>query len=155
MALAWLLNMGFAASESSFVPPEPIKGGIPPKRERRRRRYILPDGRVFTDPDRVLFELQKLLTEAQASEEAAEAAGVSDPTAADEKPPVDRQPESGQPSAPAAPPTASMMSEIVAKLPQLLKRVQPEVRIDPAIIELIEERQAEEEAVLLAIFTAS
>ena len=147
MALAWLLNMGFGASPSSFVPPEPIKGGIPPKRERRRRRYILPDGRVLTDPDKVLFELQKLLTEAQVSEEPAEAAGDPEPARTRFK--------RRQPSAPAAPPTPAMMAEIVAELPQLLKRVQPEVRIDPAIIELIEERQAEEDAVLLAIITAS
>ncbi|MGI9490494.1 MAG: hypothetical protein ACR2RF_32295 [Geminicoccaceae bacterium] len=133
---------------------EPI--GAPPaglpetirKPKRKDRRYILPDGRVYTDPDRALFELHRLLAEN------AESGG--------DLPEIEETPEtekgfsvyggiSGEDLWDQVSESA-LMQKITVELPDMiLARPVLAEPIDPQLISVLFERIDDEEAILLLL----
>ena len=124
----------------------PIKGGLPPVRKRKRRRYILPDGRSFDDPNRALFELRELLTRQPVPGE--------DQTAGADR--GAERPESAQgpaqEAAAPAPLSAKLMSEVVADLPELIQaRPLTADSIDSQLVSVLLQRIDDEEAAMLLL----
>ncbi len=131
------------------LPSEEVPGGIPTKprkRSRKKRRYILPDNRVFTDPERALFELRQILVQnRQASVQADSDAEPPDP--------LEQEPASpSQESSASEPLTPSMISAAVQELPALLlQRPEDAEPIDPQLLSVLFRMIDDEEAAILLL----
>ena len=137
---------GKAADLFVGVPTVEGAGRLPVKPKRKPRRYILPDNRVFTDPDRALFELRQLLRQNEAPAQIASDAGQT----------VTRtqEPASSSQESPASdePLTASMVSSAVQELPVLIRARGVEAQpIDPQLLSVLFERIDDEEAAILLL----
>ncbi len=121
-----------------------IAGGLP-IRPKRKRRYILPDNRVFDDPDRALFELRQLLRQSEASEPKPEASGVapSQPSSAYDAKDENVAPEAFSPAT---------MTRVFRELPALIEARPAEMEpIDPQLLSVLFERIDDEEAAILLL----
>jgi len=131
---------------------EPPVAGLPSevrKPNRKTRRYILPDNRVFTDPDRALFELRELLKKAGSPAQPISDGGFATPESQDASlsqggPPSDTLPD--------VPVSSDMMREAVADLPLLIRGLGAEAQsLDPQLISVLFERIDDEEAAILLL----
>ncbi len=112
-------------------------GGLP---RRGRRRYVLPDGRVFFDPDLALLELYKLLakTAPKAPDLPVEA--------------IKPRPRGVELEEPAVSLPPALMSQVIEALPELIEaRPVTAAPIDPQLISVLLQRVDDEEAVLLLL----
>ena len=137
---------GQAADLIVGVPTVEGAGRLPIKPKRKPRRYILPDNRVFTDPDRALFELRRLLV--QDREPAQSPSDTGQPLTPEQEPASSSQ---EMPVSDAAP-TASMVSAAVQELPDLIQARRADAQpIDPQLLSVLFERIDDEEAAMLLL----
>ena len=114
-------------------------GGLP---RRGRRRYVLPDGRVFFDPDLALLELYKLLADKPLPVEAL--------TAKPNSPMLKPNSSTAKPNSPTLPP--ALMAQVIEALPELIEaRPVTAAPIDPQLISVLLQRVDDEEAILLLL----
>lgn len=124
------------------------------KPKRKRRRFILPNGQVFTDPDRALFELRRLLTkEAKAAESGAvvsrsdsDAANIGSVVTAPDTEPKPAKAVSKKSLTPI------IMQKVILDLPEMIearpRQAQP---IDPQLISVLFQMIDDEEAAMLLL----
>ena len=132
--------------------PKTQPAGLPTERRKPKskyQRFILPDNRVFTDPDRALFELHKLLAQNKAPEptetdgEAESSVNLEDVRVAAPLP---------QASSSAPPPGPGLMQNIAEELPRMIAEASiPAENIDPQLISVLLQRIDDEEAALLLL----
>ena len=126
------------------------------KPKSKHRRYILPDNRVFTDPNRALFELHKLLADNKASEPT-QADGEAESSAILENEEVvaplpDTSPSESFPPSALLSDSSVLMKEITRELPQMISDGPISVEtIDPQLISVLLQRIDDEEAALLLL----
>ncbi len=120
--------------------------GWPRKPKRKPRRYILPDNRVFTDPDRALFELRQLLAQNEAPVQSPSGAGL--PVTLPQEPAS----LSLEGPAPDEAPSANMVSAAVQELPDLIEARSADAQpIDPQLLSVLFQRIDDEEAAMLLL----
>lgn len=133
-------------------PEDEIKGGIPPeirKPRRRARRYILPDGRVFTDPERALYELREMLRQEQQQAAQQEPGGALAPL---EPEPASLGQGRASPGAEPSEISPRMLQEVLDELPEMiLARGEGVAPLDPQLISVLFEIIDDEEAAILLL----
>jgi len=141
------IDQAFTVTPS--LPSEEKPGAAPPTRKgkRKHRRYILPDGRSFTDPDRALFELRKILAESTKAEESGA------PLANLEAEPASQSQKVGASDAvPEGSVSPGLMDEVVSELPAMIEARGPDAApLDPELVALLLQRIDDEEAAMLLL----
>lgn len=122
---------------------EVIAGGLP---RRGRRRFVLPDGRVFYDPDEALFELHRLLARTTEVEDIK-------PIPARAKKKTQPRKRKGEPKPePIVNVQSAIMKRVETELPELIDaRPTRAAPIDPTLISVLLQRVDDREAEMLLL----
>ncbi len=138
----------WAGQNANIILPgeDVIAGGLP---RRGRRRFVLPDGRVFFDPDEALFELQRLLARKRTVDDIKPL-----PAKAKKKTQPRKRKDEPAPEPVVVVPSA-IMQQVVTDLPVLIdarsRRDQNVAPIDPALISVLLQRVDDREAEMLLL----
>ncbi len=134
------------------LPSDEVPGGIPTKprkRSRKKRRYILPDNRVFTDPERALYELRELLKAEQQAARQESGGGLAVSSTSDASLGQETSPPDTTESEPVTP---AMLELALTELPELLlARPEAVPSLDPQLISVLFQMIDDEEAAMLLL----